>query len=363
MAFFKGSLKRIEILSKLSLFLIAIALSVFLILLSDNFMADISGWFEKPNKEDFQDKSQLDKINGEMIPIGKELKKAKEKVSNLSISLNIANRKYRSEKKSFETWLKARRTIGSPDEDSKVRDRGKKLDSLRAIEDAWQTKIDAAKKEQKDLFAHQRSLVSKQSRIRAQGDEKYWAAYKIFSMKIFFVRLAIILPIMILAFILLAKFKASKFKPLIWGFTLYAVYAFFFGLVPYLPSFGGYIRYAIGVLLTLSIGYYVIKRLTVFTARKKAELEGSREGRLKNIKHETAIKAYKSHSCPSCERDFLSNKWLPKSKKLLTPVLEEEAPSFCHHCGLELFDQCSKCNHRNFIHFPYCSSCGETLNA
>ncbi len=363
MAFFKGSLKRVEILSKLSLFLIAMALSVFLILLSDNFMEDIPHWFKKPIRKEFQDKPQLDKINGEMIPIGKKLKKADEKVSNLSISLNIANRKYQSEKKSFETWLKARRTIGSPNEDSKVRDRGKQLDSLRVIEDAWQAKIDAVKKEQKGLVAHQRSLVSKRSRTRAKGNEKYQTAYRTFSIKIFFVRLAIILPIMILAFILLAKFKASKFKPLIWGFTIYAIYAFFFGLVPYLPSFGGYIRYAIGVLLTLSIGYYVIKRLTVFTARKKAELEESREGRLKKIKHGTAIKAYNSHSCPSCERDFLSNKWLPKSKKLQTVVLEDEAPSFCHHCGLQIFDTCAKCNHRNFIHFPYCSSCGETLNA
>ncbi|GMT48518.1 MAG: hypothetical protein IEMM0008_0057 [bacterium] len=362
MAFFKGSLKRVEILSKLSLILISITLSVFLILLSENFMSDISGWFDKPIKENFQDKIKLDKVNEEVTAIGKKLKKANEKASNLSSSLNVAHRNYNSEKKSFETWIKARTTIGSPDEDSTVRDRGKKLDKLRAIEDAWQTKIDVAKKASSKLLTHQRGIISKRSRIRAEGNNKYWEARRTFTIKIFFVRLAIILPIMILAFILLVKFKTSKFKSLIWGYAIYAVYAFFFGLVPYLPSFGGYIRYAIGALLTLFIGYYTIKRLTVFTARKKAELEESREGRLNKIKHETAIKAYKSHSCPSCERDFLSNKWSPKSKKLLTPVLEEEAPSFCHHCGLILFDKCPKCSHRNFIHFPYCSNCGETLN-
>ncbi len=362
MAFFKGSLKRLEIVSKLSLVIISITLSVFLILLSENFMADISGWFKEPVKKEFQDKIKLDKVNEEMIAINEKLKKANEKVSNLSSSLKDANRKYNSEKKSFDTWIKARSTIGSPSEDSAVRNRGKRLDKLRAIEDAWQTKIEAAKKARKDLGTHQQTIISKRSMIKEEGNVKYRAAFKTFTIKIFFVRLAIILPIMILAFILLVKFKTSKFKSLIWGYTIYAVYAFFFGLVPYLPSFGGYIRYAIGAVLTLSIGYYVIKRLTVFTARKKAELEESREGRLNKIKHGTAIKAYKSHSCPSCERDFLLNKWRPKSKKLQTVVLEDEAPSFCHHCGLKIFDKCPKCNHRNFIHFPYCSNCGETLN-
>ena len=358
---FKGSVKRLEFWSKFILFCVSITLATFLVLLSEKFMADIPQWFERPNQNSFIDKSKLEEFNNKKKPLTSQLKTFDDKISTLSISWRAAQKNYRNEKLSFENWLKARKTIGSPSDDSRVRTLATKLDKLRQIVDAWQDKLDAVHSERRALYTKINAIDHQRGKIQQEGYYKYNAAFQRYLIKIFFVRLAIILPIMILAFYLLVKFKRSKFRPLIWGYTLFSVHAFFFGLVPYLPSFGGYIRYTVGVILTLAIGYYVIIGLARYTARKKAELEESREGREQKIQHETAVKAYNSHSCPSCERDFLLNKWAPKAAKLALVIPEDEAPSFCHHCGIKLFDKCPSCQHRNFVHFPFCANCGESI--
>jgi len=173
--------------------------------------------------------------------------------------------------------------------------------------------------------------------------------------------LIFVAPILAIGIFLFIRFRKSKFWPFVWGYILFSLYAFFVGLIPYWPNFGGYIRYAVGIVLTILLGYYVIKKLTAYIERKRAELQASTQERAKKIEHLAAIKAFSSHSCPSCERDFLITKIHPQTKKLKDIVLEEDAPGYCPHCGLELFGKCKKCGRRNFVHFLFCSSCGLPL--
>lgn len=358
MAAYKGSFQRIELLSRIVLWIITITLSVFLINLGDRILSDIDNWFQAPQIEEFQNTAELDKIAVKEAPFDKQLTALNETRYHVYTSLQTALRNYNSEKKSFENWMEARKTIGSPGEDIKIRSRADMLDKFRRVEEAWQIKLDSVDEEIREIGKEKDKLSLERQIIQDQDDKKYQSAYKKFSLKIFFFRMTFVLPILALAIFLFIRFKQSRFKPLIRGYIIFALYAFFVGLVPYLPSFGGYIRYTVGILLTVFAGYYVMKQLAAYTAKKREELQQSTEERVKKIEQETGIKAYKSHSCPSCEKDFLMNKWQPKTKILKDVVLEEEAPSYCQHCGLELFGKCGNCGTRNFIHFPFCSNCG-----
>jgi predicted RNA-binding Zn-ribbon protein involved in translation (DUF1610 family) len=177
-------------------------------------------------------------------------------------------------------------------------------------------------------------------------------------LKVFLIRLLFVGPILALGIFFFIRYRNHKFWPLYFGFSLFSLYAFFFGLVPYLPSYGGYVRYTVGVILSVGLGYYAIKKIRQFIESKRAELKVSTEERAKTIQTETAEKALENHFCPSCGKDFILKKWeFPLTKN------EESEPynyvtNFCRHCGLEIFKQCSNCGTKNFAHLTFCSSCG-----
>jgi len=63
-----------------------------------------------------------------------------------------------------------------------------------------------------------------------------------------------------------------------------------------------------------------------------------------------ALRSYTMKVCPSCEHSYM-----PSVTKAST------LPSFCSHCGLELFSPCKNCGEVNFVHFNFCWKCGAEL--
>lgn len=359
---FKGSLKRFRYLSKIGLFAITLIFAVNLIFLGDKILYDIDRLVDRPDRESFSSVEVLKEKDKEILEQNKIIKDFQNKKYVLEQNLTKHRRDLKNLEDSYSNWIEKSKASSSDKDNQLLSKKALELETQRKITSDLESKRDEFQKKIQKVNQDISDLYNEKSAIERQDDDKYNAEYKIYTVKVFFVRLAFVFPVLLIGLWFFLKFRKHKFRALVWGYILFALYAFFIGLLPHLPSYGGYIRYSVGIVLTSFIGYYLIKQLTQYTKRKEEELRASNEERAKLVQHETAIKAFDTHSCPSCEQDFLKNKWRPQAKKWQENIDIEEAPDFCRHCGLILFEKCSACGSRNFAHFPYCSNCGKELS-
>jgi predicted RNA-binding Zn-ribbon protein involved in translation (DUF1610 family) len=349
--------KKLERTSKLVYYAISAILCLFLILLSNRIIDDLDNATVRPEIEDFENKVVMTDFNKKIVGLNIELENLKTKRGTIEKTIATAIENYTNEKKSFDNWVQARKTLGSPDKDQEVIERAQRLDAFYKIEQDWRMKLNAR---QSEIDAKQKNIQNLQQLIQEEIDKattKYFAALKKYDIKVFLFRLLFVGPILALGIFFFIRYRRHKFWPLYFGFTLFSFYAFFFGLVPYLPSYGGYVRYAVGILLSAGLGYYAIKTIRQFIETKQAELQVSTQERAKNVQTEVAEKALENHFCPSCGKDFIIKKWEFPSVNIANDAYKL-VTDFCRHCGLELFRKCNKCGHKNFAHLPFCASCG-----
>ena len=142
---------------------------------------------------------------------------------------------------------------------------------------------------------------------------------------------------------LLAKKRQSTYWPFVWGFVIFAGFTFFFELVPYLPSYGGYVRYSVGIIVTVIVGRQAIISLNAYLARQKIAEQLPSEQRRNELSYDVALSRLAKSVCPGCERKV---------------DLKNTANDFCEHCGICLFDHCGHCNTRKNAFTKFCHSCG-----
>jgi hypothetical protein len=96
-------------------------------------------------------------------------------------------------------------------------------------------------------------------------------------------------------------------------------------LVPYLPSYGGYVRYVVGIVLTIVIGRYAILGLNNYLEKQKLAESLPNAQRREELSYDLALARLAKNVCPGCER----------------PVeLKNTEIDFCPHCGIGLHDHC-----------------------
>lgn len=158
------------------------------------------------------------------------------------------------------------------------------------------------------------------------------------------VRLAITLAPLAIASWLFVRKRRTQAWPFAWGFIFFAAFTFFAELVPYLPSFGGYVRDLIGILVTVVVGRYAIVAMQRHLERQRLAEQQSEAVRRQSLSsYEHAIKSVNAGMCPGCERGFKGH---------------EGRTNFCVHCGMKLFESCPVCTHRKNAFFHYCPACG-----
>ncbi len=353
--------KRLEKTSKLLYWIISIILCGFLILLGNRILWNLDQAFTAPQMQDTVSEKALAPILAEQVDLAVDKSKLEKELQTLDSTIAAANQNYNNEKQSFDNWLETRKVLGLSKDDAEVKSRVAKLDNFYKIEQEWiaqRTKLNTSIgqiDEASALLDNQRLLITN------DANERYVQAKNWFDIKVFLWRLLIVSPILLLGLWFLLKRRHDAFWPLYRGFVLFAFYAFFVGLAPYLPSYGGYVRYGMGIVLSVVLGYYAIKNIQLFLAKQKEQLQVSQMERAQNIQLEAAEKALNQHYCPSCGKDFLPNNWEVNTN----PALANRMPSayrlvsdYCRHCGLNLFANCSQCDTKNYVHLPFCMSCG-----
>jgi hypothetical protein len=355
--------KKLERTSKIVYYSISGLLCLFLVLLSNILIGDLHGTTTEPMPADFENQEALSSLNKSLESQQLASEGLYSKVETIEKTLATARDNYANEKQSFDNWLQTRKTLGSPDKDVEVIARARRLDEYYKVEQEWREQLDSL---QRQIDQINEGIAEDEQAIREEqmlANEKYYSEMKHYELRVFLIRLLFVAPVLALGVFFFVRYRRHKFWPLYFGFTLFSAYAFFFGLVPYLPSYGGYVRYSVGVLLSAGLGYYAIKRIREFIEQKREELKTSTQERARKVRSDIAEKALENHFCPSCGKDFILKKWEYSSSEPAEASLHRAVTSFCRHCGLELFKDCSTCGKKNFAHLPFCSSCGTRVIA
>ena len=333
-----------ERLIRMGQWLIALLFAYFLIQVGSSLIADLPLLTKAPRQEQFVDRPRLEPLLSELKPLTQARDNLQGRLEGVRRKEEEAREAYATDKASFDNWRSARSATEQSSQNPEVIARVRQLD----------TQLDQQRRLSAERQGLERQLGDLQSRIdtpqrqvdqlQAEAQTRWQRARQRAEGRAFVIRLLFVGPLLALAIWQFRRFRGSDQWPFVWGFLLFGLFAFFFELVPYLPSFGAYIRYGVGALLTFLGGRALIRWLNAYLLRKQAEQAAPQQERQSQIRYETALQTLGRSQCPSCERSLSRS--------------DGQLPNFCMHCGLQIHRDCPRCNHHHLSFFPYCPSCG-----
>lgn len=260
-------------------------------------------------------------------------------------TLSAAQSQYDAEHSNFQNWLSTRAATQAADQDQELVSRTRKLEVLKENQVGIQSKIDALDQQLLQMSQQGEQLDAQYGALEQHSDQLYAHAVFRQELRVFGYRLLFILPLVAVALWLFIRQRKSKYWPFVWGFIFFALFSFFVELVPYLPSYGGYIRYIVGLILVLIAGYYGIGWMQAYLVQRQQTAKAGENERRQKLDHIVAIKKLAANVCPSCERQLTASK-------------EGVVNNFCMYCGLKLFRNCPVCQTRHNSFFSFCPTCG-----
>jgi predicted RNA-binding Zn-ribbon protein involved in translation (DUF1610 family) len=337
------SLRLSEKWFRFGLWIVAFVFASFLIGLGGTVVRNLPKVEQRHTLEDFIAQPAASQLRAEVKAMVQKRQAAQDASDQAQLRLNGARANTSAARDTFNNWLATRQATRRPEQDSELIERTQALDELKLLE----------RKALSDVERQQQNLLdARQAEERAQRDlrelervaaDQLAVALRNQELRVFAYRLALTLPLLGIAGWLFAKKRQSTWWPFVWGFIYFALFAFFVELVPYLPSYGGYVRYIVGIVITVLVGRYAIIALNRYLERQKqAEAMPDVERRME-LGYDTALARLAKKVCPGCER----------------PVdLANVAIDYCPHCGICLFDHCAACNERKSAFSRFCHACG-----
>ncbi|MDA8446281.1 zinc ribbon domain-containing protein [Paracidovorax valerianellae] len=325
------------------LWLVSLVFASFLIGLGGTVVDDLPKVEATLQLDDFLDRPAADALRTQV----RNAQQAEESAQTALDQARLQRAKSRSEtaaeRETFDNWLATRSATQQSEHNPEVVQRTKALDALKLRERQTQQAVEA--QQQAALDARQAAEAAQQrlSALEQGGYERMAVQQRKVQLRVFLYRLALSLPLLAVAGWLFVKKRKSTYWPFVWGFIFFALFAFFVELVPYLPSYGGYVRYVVGIVVTALVGRYAIVALNRYLERQKRAEAMPDQERRKELSYDVALARLAKSVCPGCER----------------PVdLKDPTIDFCPHCGIGLFDHCGACTTRKSAFARFCHACG-----
>ena len=338
------SLRVPEGLFRLLMWVVSFVFAGFLIGLGGRVIADLPRLESRLRLDDFADQAVLASARNDIASLSKQEQQFSDQREQAALALTAVTNAYQSARSSYANWIQTRTATTDPTQDPEVLTRTRELDKLKASEREAQAVVEGLDRQLLDV---RQTLTTRQTTISEllEGAESaYEAARFRQELRVFGARLALTLPLLLLAGWMVAKKRKSEYWLLMRGFVLFAIFTFFVELVPYLPSYGGYVRYTVGIVLTAVFGHYLIKAMRQYLAKRQEVERQTETERRQSLASEHALKKLAANVCPACERAVMTT--------------GDVKPDYCVHCGLKLFDQCRTCDTRRNAFFHYCPKCG-----
>lgn len=325
------------------LWLVAIAFAFFLAGLASMLIADLNGTEPVPPAESFMDEAKAK-------PLRKALEQANAAHEAADTALEQATHKHEvaqantlSARQTFENWVATRQATVRPEQDKDLISRTRELDQLAAAERQALAGVEELKQARLNARQAADRIRSEYNELLAPAERAMYELMHRAQTRVFWYRVGLTLPLLLAAGYLFRYKRNGTYWPFTWGFIFFALGAFFFQLVPYLPSFGEYVRNTVGIVLTVVFGRYAIRWLQAYVVRQKALEALPQQERRKTMRYDRVMRRIGKGLCPSCERAV---------------NLKDESLSHCPHCGFQLFDRCPTCTVRKNALTRFCLSCG-----
>lgn len=325
------------------LWLVALVFASFLIGLGGTVVGDLPKVETPLAIDNFLDRTAAERAREALRMQSAAAEAADAALAQAQLQRNKARSETRAQRESFDNWLATRSVTQRSEQDPEVISRTHALDAQRRAEQMQQRAVEA--QQQAALDARQaRAQTQKQLDVMEDAARvKLNAERRQVELRVFLYRLALTLPLLAVAGWLFVKKRKSTYWPFVWGFIFFALFAFFVELVPYLPSYGGYVRYVVGIGVTALVGRYAILALNRYLERQRLAESMPDQARRKELDYDVALARLAKSVCPGCER----------------PVdLKNTSIDFCPHCGIGLFEHCGHCNARKSAFARFCHACG-----
>ena len=334
-----------ERLFQMAMWLVSFIFASFLIGLGGKIVGDLPGVTQDLYLEQFLDPAQVARNRYVQDSLGRVEAAQTAARDWAQVRLTSNANVYRNARQSFENWVRTSTATTDPAQDPEVLQRTRELDALKSAEQSAQAEVHRLNGELLLVSQAETQQQQRYAELEEQARGRYECARFRQELRVFAIRLVLTLPLLLIAAWMVMRKRKSQYWPLARGFVLFALFAFFVELVPYLPSYGGYVRYGVGVIVSAVAGVYAIRAMQRYLARRAEEERQSESERRRALPYEEAIKRISAGVCPGCERPIAHT----------APGMPA---NFCVHCGMTLFDECGSCHTRKNAFFHYCPACG-----